>query len=165
MTESVAGPHIEISLSQQRLWLKQAEEVLLDLPVSTAKNGAGEVFDSECTPRGLHEIHAKFGAGCQPNTVFVGRRPTGETYTPDLQREFPDRDWILTRILWLTGMEPGRNQGGNVDSRRRHIYIHGTPHEISIGVPGSHGCIRMRNRDVIELFDKVDVGTRVAILE
>jgi len=133
--------------------------------VSTAVNGPGERLDSECTPRGRHSITEKTGAGCAVNTVFVGRRPTGEHYTPELGRQFPDRDWILTRILRLSGAEPGRNQGGDVDSFKRYIYIHGAPDDVEMGVPGSHGCIRMRNEDVIELFDRIETGTELVIKE
>jgi len=133
--------------------------------VSTAANGSGERYGSECTPRGLHRIRAKIGAGCTVNTVFRGRRPTGEIYHPDLASQFPDRDWILTRILWLCGMEPGKNRLGDVDTMRRYIYIHGTPDETALGRPGSHGCIRMANADIVRLFDLVSIGTRVRISE
>ena len=126
---------------------------------------AGEQQDSECTPRGRHEVTAKIGDACALNTVFVGRRPTGEIYTEDLSGSFPGRDWILTRILWLSGLERGRNRLGDVDTMRRFIYIHGTPEEDTIGTPGSHGCIRMRNADVVALFDRVEVGTPVEIRE
>lgn len=133
--------------------------------VSTARNGAGERNGSQCTPRGGHRIRAKIGAGQAVNTVFKGRRPTGERYSPGLRRQFPERDWILTRILWLSGTEPGFNRLGEVDTMRRYIYIHGAPDDDAMGVPGSHGCIKMRNRDVLELFDLVPVGTRVTIHE
>ena len=108
-------------------------------------------------------IRARIGAGAAPGAVFVGRRPTGERYTPELGAAHPDRDWILTRILWLSGIEPGRNRLGCVDTMRRYIYIHGCPDEVDITTPGSHGCIRMRNDDVIDLFDRVEAGTRVVI--
>ncbi len=117
------------------------------------------------TPRGRHRIRAKIGAGQPVNTVFVGRRPTGEIFTPELAARHPDRDWILTRILWLSGCEPGFNRLGEVDSMRRYIYIHGAPDTVPMGVPASHGCIRMRNVDVMDLFDRVPVGTPVEILE
>ena len=97
--------------------------------------------------------------------MFVGRRPTGEIYDLALADRFPDRDWILTRILWLNGLEPGRNRLGNVDSFRRFIYIHGCPEDAPMDKPGSHGCIRMRNEDVVQLFDAIPVGTRVLIRE
>ena len=156
---------IEISLSEQRLRLASGGEVQLETPVSTAARGAGEEKDSFRTPRGSHVIRARIGAGAPINTVFVGRRPSGEIYTPALGRAFPKRDWILTRILWLSGREPGRNRLGNVDTMQRYIYIHGTPDEVRLGVPGSHGCIRMSNRDVVELFERVPAGTEVRILE
>ena len=137
----------------------------MDVEISTAKNGAGEQRGSECTPRGLHYIRARIGAGCDENTVFVGRRPTGERYDETLHQQYPERDWILSRILWLCGSEKGKNRGGVVDSMRRYIYIHGCPDSEPMGIPLSHGCVRMRNRDIIELFDRVDVGTRVMIQE
>ncbi len=154
---------IEVTLAQQRLRLLDDDRVLRDYPVSTAANGPGELSGSECTPRGRHRIRIKIGAGCPDNTVFVGRRPTGESYTLALRDQHPGRDWILTRILWLTGLEPGRNRGGTVDTLRRYIYIHGAPDEIPMGEPGSHGCIRMRNDDVTELFELVEAGTLVRI--
>jgi lipoprotein-anchoring transpeptidase ErfK/SrfK len=133
--------------------------------VSTAANGAGEVCGSYCTPRGKHVIRARIGAGCPENTVFVRRRPTGEIYNPELGAQFPERDWILTRILWLSGCEPGFNRLGSSDTMRRYIYIHGTPDSVPVGQPGSHGCIRMRNADLLELFAQVSAGTAVEIIE
>jgi len=156
---------IEINISEQRLRLFEDGQATMDVAVSTAKNGAGEVNGSECTPRGDHIIRAKIGAGAAPGTVFVGRRASGEQYSPELGARFPGRDWILTRILWLSGREPGRNRLGRVDTMRRYIYIHGTPDHVVLGTPGSHGCIRMRNRDIIELFERVPPGTAVAIVE
>jgi len=137
----------------------------MDVSVSTASNGAGELFGSECTPRGKHVIRAKIGAGCVPGTVFVARRPTGEVYSPDMRQTDPARDWILSRILWLSGCERGKNRLGNVDTMRRFIYIHGVPDDEPIGMPNSHGCVRMRNTDVIQLFDQVEAGTPVNIIE
>jgi len=131
--------------------------------VSTSRNGAGEANGSFCTPRGQHIVRAKIGAGQPPNAVFRGRRPTGEIWTPELGESFPGRDWILTRILWLSGCEVGRNRLGDVDTMRRHIYIHGSPDPVEMGRPGSIGCIRMRNADIIELFDLVPPYTRVVI--
>lgn len=156
---------IEIDLSSQVLLLKSGTGIIKSYPVSTARNGPGEKQDSECTPRGRHVIAGKIGAGCVPNTVFVGRTPTGELYTPELRRQFPERDWIVTRILWLRGCEPGINQGGEQDTYRRYIYIHGAPDDVSMGRPGSRGCIRMRNSDVVELFDLVETNTEVMIRE
>ena len=131
--------------------------------VSTARNGAGEASGSFCTPRGRHIIRARIGAGAPIGAAFRGRRPTGEVWTPELAAANPGRDWILTRILWLSGTEPGFNRLGEVDSMRRYIYIHGTPDTEPMGVPLSIGCVRMRNRDVAELFDLVPAGTKVDI--
>jgi len=156
---------IQVSLEEQRLCLTRAGKVVMDCAVSTASNGPGEQAGSECTPRGWHQVRARIGAGCPDNTVFVGRRPTGETYTPELGRNHPERDWILTRILWLSGLERGRNRHGDTDSMRRYIYIHGCPDEDPMGKVSSHGCIKMRNADVVRLFQLVPVGTRVLIQE
>jgi L,D-transpeptidase YbiS len=156
---------IKISINQQRLLLLHAGKPCMDVAVATARNGPGEIIHSECTPRGWHRIRAKIGTGCPVNTVFVGRRPTGEIYNPALKEAHPGRDWMLTRILWLCGLEPGRNRFGEVDSMRRYIYIHGCPEEDPMGVPSSHGCVKMRNAEVIELFDKIPAGTRVLIQE
>lgn len=131
--------------------------------VSTSKKGAGEMNGTYCTPRGRHVVRARIGAGQPPNTVFVERRPTGEIYTPELAVRFPGRDWILTRILWLSGCEVGFNRLGNVDTMRRYIYIHGSPDSVELGKPGSIGCIRMHNQDVMDLFDRIKVGTNVEI--
>ncbi|HRP75802.1 MAG TPA: L,D-transpeptidase [Rhodocyclaceae bacterium] len=157
---------ILIDIGAQRLVvLNDAGETLRRYAVSTAINGAGEREGSGCTPRGTHVVRAKIGNGAQAGAVFRGRRPTGEIWTPELARRSPERDWILSRILWLSGCEPGRNRLGKVDSMRRHIYIHGTPDDQPMGEPRSHGCVRMRNADVIELFDMVPAGTRVDIVE
>lgn len=155
---------IDISVKAQHLVFKdEVTGLSREYPIATAKNGVGELSDSNCTPRGRHIVRAKIGAGSPLNTVFVGRRPTGETYSPELKEKFPDRDWILTRILWLSGCEPGFNRLGNVDTMRRYIYIHSTPDTVPMGVPASHGCILMRGPDMIELFDRVPVGTLVNI--
>ena len=155
---------INIRIATQQLELfDNAGRLLRRYPISSAKNGVGEVNGSYCTPRGRHIIRAKIGAGAAQNTVFVGRRPTGEIYTPELGAQFPGRDWILTRILWLSGCEPGFNRLGDRDTMRRYIYIHGTPDSVSLGVPGSLGCIRMRNADLIELFDLAPAATQVEI--
>lgn len=156
---------IEISIADQSLKLKQGDRIVHEYTVSTAANGPGERMHSNCTPRGEHVITGKIGDGEPVNTVFVAREPTGEIYTPALRQQYPDRDWILTRILWLSGCEPGRNKGGDVDSHDRYIYIHGSPDDVAMGKPGSAGCIRMRNRDVLALFDQVEVMTRVIIEE
>ncbi|MDX1443547.1 MAG: L,D-transpeptidase [Gammaproteobacteria bacterium] len=157
--------HIVISIAKQELVLLDGITELARWPVSTATNGPGEKDGSLCTPRGRHIVAEKFGAEAPVNAVFVGRRATGETWTPELAAEHPDRDWILTRILWLEGLEEGRNRGDAVDSKQRYIYIHGTPDSEPIGEPASHGCIRMRNADVVELFDRVPEGTPVDIEE
>jgi lipoprotein-anchoring transpeptidase ErfK/SrfK len=155
---------IEVNIPAQLLVLKDDKnDVLRSYPVSTALRGAGEAGGSQCTPRGLHVIRAKIGGSMPLNTVFVARRPTGEIYSPELGQENPERDWILSRILWLSGKEPGFNRLGNCDTMRRYIYIHGTPDEIFRQRPESHGCIRMRNRDVMELFDLVPAYTPVLI--
>ncbi|WP_036191200.1 L,D-transpeptidase [Marinobacterium lacunae] len=156
---------IEISISEQRLQLFEQDREIGCWPVSTATNGAGELNGSGCTPRGLHYIRACIGGSEPPNAVFVGRRPTGEIYSPALAKAYPGRDWILTRILWLCGSEPGFNRLGNRDSLRRFIYIHGTPDTEPMGVPRSHGCIRMRNQDLIALYDRIEPGTTVEIFE
>jgi lipoprotein-anchoring transpeptidase ErfK/SrfK len=157
---------IRISIPDQALTLvDEAGATLRTYPVSTAKNGAGERAGSNCTPRGRHVVRAKIGAGMPVDTVFVGRRPTGETWSPALAAEHPGRDWILTRILWLSGCEVGFNRLGDVDTMRRYIYIHGSPDPVPMGVPGSIGCVRMRNGDLVELFDLVPAGTPVEIVE
>jgi lipoprotein-anchoring transpeptidase ErfK/SrfK len=154
---------ILVDIPEQRLRLLEGDAVRLEAAVSTGLRGPGELQDSGCTPRGLHRVRIRIGAGCPSGTVFVGRRPTGEIFGPELAARFPERDWILTRILWLTGLEPGRNRGGCVDTLRRFIYIHGCPDAEPMGVPRSHGCIRMHNGELIELFDRVRPGTLVAI--
>lgn len=156
----MAEPVIDIDLRRQCLTFRGRRYA-----VSTAARGAGERNGSLRTPRGRHVIRAMIGRGAAPGTVFVGRRPTGEVYTPALGRAHPQRDWILTRILWLSGREPGVNRLGAVDTMRRYIYIHGTPDETVLGKPGSHGCIRMANADIVELFRQVAPGTEVFIHE
>jgi predicted GNAT family N-acyltransferase len=163
---STPALHIRISLPAQTLELVTADGMLLRrYPVSTAKNGAGEQSGSYCTPCGRHIIRAKIGGDMPAYTVYKGRRPTGEIWTPELNESAPDRDWILSRILWLSGTERGINRLGSVDSMRRYIYIHGCADTAPMGVPESHGCIRMRNDDVLELFDLVPAYTPVSIVE
>lgn len=154
---------IVIDLANQTLSLFQGDKLLASYQVSTSRYGPGEAHGSGCTPRGLHSIRIKIGAGEPENSVFVGRRPTGEIYTPQLGKENPHRDWILTRILWLTGLESGRNRGGQNDTLRRYIYIHGCPDSEPMGVPLSQGCIRMRNSDLLDLFDRVEPDTIIDI--
>ena len=154
---------LRVSLATQTLTLVRGGAVAKTYSVSTSKHGAGERSGSFKTPRGRHVVRAKIGAGAPLNAVFRGRRPTGEICSAELQRAHPDRDWILTRILWLSGTEIGRNRLGSVDTMRRYIYIHGAPDTEPMGSPRSIGCIRMTNGDVVELFDLVPVGTVVDI--
>jgi hypothetical protein len=154
---------LKIIVDDQKLMLLENNYLICDYYVSTAKNGVGELYGSEKTPRGRHIIRAKIGANCPLNTIFVRRRPTGEIYSPELKNQYPERDWILTRIVWLSGLEVGINRLGQVDTMRRYIYIHGTPDGVPMGVPGSKGCIRMKNEHIIELFNRVSIGTEVFI--
>ena len=157
---------INININLQLLDLVDYNgNILKQYLISSAKNGVGELNGSVCTPRGRHIIRAKIGAGQPLNAVFIERRPTGEVYSPELAGRSPGRDWILTRILWLSGCEPGFNRLGKVDTMRRAIYIHGSPDTAEMGKPGSHGCIRMRNQDIVELFDLVPVRAQVRIQE
>ena len=154
---------MRVDLDAQALELIEAGRVVRRFPVSTSAKGAGEREGSEQTPRGRHAIREKIGAGAAPGTVFAGRVPTGEICTPERFDAEPERDWITTRILWLDGLEPGRNRGGDRDSHARYVYIHGTPDEARLGTPASHGCIRMRDADVAWLFEHVEKGTIVEI--
>lgn len=155
--------YLSISLSRQQLELFEDHQIVRQYVVSTAKNGPGEAMDSECTPTGWHQIRAKIGTESPPMTVFSGRRPTGECFTAELFARYPERDWILTRILWLSGLEPGRNRFGDVDSAWRYIYIHGSPDQYVNGRPSSHGCIRMRNADILDVYQRVPIHMRVLI--
>nr|WP_284709149.1 L,D-transpeptidase [Marinobacter sediminum] len=162
--ERITAPRIDINLDRQTLTLHDGSgSVSVRYSVSTALNGAGEQDSSGCTPRGDHYVRAMVGKGMPPCTVFKARRPTGEIYNPQLAAQNPQRDWILSRILWLCGLEPGKNRGPGVDTFRRFIYIHGTPDTEPMGIPKSHGCVRMRNADVIDLFERVSPGTAVFI--
>ncbi len=154
---------IVILVKSQTLQCFEDDKLLKAYEVSTGKNGVGEQMHSECTPRGQHCVYEIIGRQCAANSVFVAREWTGEIYTEALAKQYPERDWILTRIIRLAGLEPGRNQGGEVDTLKRFIYIHGTPDSTVLGVPSSHGCIRMRNRDMIALADWVAVDTPVFI--
>lgn len=156
---------IEINLGTQELTLFVGDDIERVYPVSTAYNGPGEQLGSGCTPRGRHVIRAMIGHDMPVNTVFIGRRATGEVYSAALREKHPNRDWILTRILWLSGCEPGFNRHGNVDTMRRYIYIHGAPEDAKMGQPGSHGCVRMHNLNLVELFERVVPGTPVNIIE
>jgi L,D-transpeptidase YbiS len=171
--------HIRISTQAQTLTLLRLQsdiaetglrwapdapgEVVMHVSVSTSKNGTGQQKGSYQTPLGRHQIRAKIGRGAAFNTVFVGRRPTGEIWSPELAEKFPNRDWILTRILWLSGLEPGKNRLGDVDTMRRYVYLHGSPDTVAMGEPGSIGCVRMRNSDIASLFDLIPAGTTVDI--
>lgn len=159
----VSTRKIKINCQEQLMTLWEEGRHIISYLISTAANGCGEIRNSEKTPRGTHKIRAKIGNNMPINTVFVGRRPTGEYYNLKLKEQFPGRDWILTRILWLSGCEIGKNRLGEVDTMRRYIYIHGTPDDTSLGQVGSRGCIRMNNRDMISLFDWVPVGALVEI--
>ena len=156
--------NIKIDLTKQTLVLQDdSGNVMRRYAVSTALNGPGEEANSNCTPRGKHVIRARIGEGQPVNTVFKRRRPTGEIYSPQLGAQYPGRDWILTRILWLSGCEPGYNRLGTCDTMQRYIYIHGTPDERVLGIPASHGCVNMHNADLIDLFNLASVGTMVQI--
>ena len=155
---------IEIDVPTQKLTLLDDDgAVVRSYEISTAANGVGEESGSNCTPRGRHIVRAKIGAGAPLRAVFRGRRPTGEVWSQALHEKNPGKDWMLTRILWLSGREPGFNRLGPVDTMRRMVYIHGSADTAPMGVPGSHGCIRMRNADVAELFDLVPPYTGVNI--
>nr|WP_314618268.1 L,D-transpeptidase [uncultured Pseudomonas sp.] len=156
---------LHISLADQCLYGFAHGQLCVRLQVSTARNGAGERNGSGCTPRGLHQVRAKIGAGLPLNAVLCGRRWTGELWTPQLEAQYPGRDWILTRILWLCGCEPGFNRLGPVDTFRRYIYLHGGPDTQPLGVPLSHGCIRLRNTDLLGLFERVPAHCPVRIDE
>lgn len=154
---------LHISVIKQSLEYLRNDRLFKTYAISTALKGVGEQHGSEQTPRGWHVIRAKIGENQPVNTVFVGRRPTGEIYSTELGQLNPNRDWILTRILWLSGLERGKNRFGNCDTMKRYIYIHGVPDHKIMGQPGSKGCINMRNADIIELFSEVPVGTKVYI--
>ena len=157
--------YLDINIASQQLTLYINDKKLKIYAISTAKNGVGELLGSECTPRGWHAIRAKIGDSQPLQSVFIGRRPTGEIYNPELGKQNPERDWILSRILWLGGLEPGKNRYGKVDSTWRYIYIHGSPDETFNGKPNSHGCIRMKNADILDLFNQVTVGIKIYIHE
>ena len=157
--------HIDINIKTQKLTLFKNNKPLRSYFISSSSKGVGEQKNSFKTPRGEHIIRAKIGAGMPMNTVFDSRRPTGETYSPALRAKNPKRDWILTRIMWLSGLEKGKNRLGNCDTMQRYVYIHGSPDTAEMGKPGSHGCIRMHNKDLVELFDLTPAFTKVTIKE
>lgn len=156
---------VDVDFATQTLRLTDDGVMLREYPVSTGANGPGEIQGSGCTPRGRHIIRAKIGDGLPAGAVLRARRWTREIWSPELDSRHPGRDWILSRILWLSGTEVGRNRFGCVDTFRRYIYLHGTPDLAALGRPASHGCVRMRNEDVIELFDLVCAGTDVELHE
>lgn len=158
-------PHLEIDVTRQQLDLIEDGVIRGSWPVATAAKGLGERMGSNRTPRGRHVVRARIGAGLPRAAVLVGRRWTGEICDERTWTAEPGRDWILSRILWLSGCEPGVNRLGVVDTMRRYIYIHGCPDSEPVGAPASHGCVRMSNDDVIELFERVPVGTTVNIHE
>lgn len=160
-------PNICVSIDKQQLTLYLNQDSAITYPISTAKNGIGQLEGTGCTPLGKHIIGEKFGENLPINSVFVARQFTGEIFDENLAKQFPNRDWILSRILWLDGCEDGINKGENAhgicDTKARYIYIHGTPDSEPMGIPLSHGCIRMRNSDIIKLFDLVEVGCPIMI--
>ncbi|MFM8330059.1 MAG: L,D-transpeptidase family protein [Candidatus Methylumidiphilus sp.] len=160
----IPNTYLRVNIAEQRMDWLEADNIVRSYLVSTAKNGPGEIQGSGCTPRGWLSIRAKIGAGAPLGAVFVGRRWTGEIHDAGLQAQYPERDWILTRILWLDGLQPGFNRYGTVHTASRYIYIHGSPDAGVSGVPASHGCIRMKSGDVLDLFDRVKVGMKVLVL-
>lgn len=160
----MSSTYLTLSVSKQQLTICSVDQ-LKTYTVSTAQKGVGEIQGSWQTPRGWHVIRAKIGGEMPMNTVFVGRRSTGEIYSDELAQQYGVRDWILTRILWLSGLEIGKNRLGQVDTMRRYIYIHGSPDSVLMGIPDSRGCIRMRNADVIDLYNRIPVGTKILIEE
>jgi lipoprotein-anchoring transpeptidase ErfK/SrfK len=154
---------LRVEVATQQLHCLINGEIQHSYSIATGAKGLGEEQGSEQTPRGWHIVLSKIGKGAPLGTVFVGRQPTGEIYSPELAKTYPQRDWILTRILWLGGLEIGKNRYGTVDTFSRYIYIHGCPDEIPLGMPSSHGCVRMHNADIVALFDRVPLGTKVYI--
>lgn len=155
-----------VNIERQRIAIFRDGVLSAAWPVSTSRFGVGSLRDSFKTPLGLHRIAEKIGAGMPLDTVFKGRKPVGrlaDHQSPIANYQSTASDLIMSRILWLDGCEPGQNRGGEVDSHDRYIYIHGTVHEDRIGTPDSHGCVRMRNTDVAELFEMVEQGTPVMI--
>lgn len=155
--------HLHIIIASQRLHLVVGGVINNSYHISTGKNGSGQTFGSGCTPIGWHKIAAKIGNGQPTGAVFVHRRPTGEIYNQQLAKSHPDRDWILTRILWLAGTQAHKNRYGTVDSASRYIYIHGCPDGGITGKPTSGGCVRMHNADLLDLYGRVTAGCRVLI--
>ncbi len=151
---------IIVSIKEQVLYHRRRTGVWLSFAISTSAFGTGNEKNSFKTPLGKHRICAKIGDDMPVYTAFHGREPVG---TFDPESDYLDRDWILSRILWLDGCEPGKNKGGRMDSKHRYIYIHGTHEEDKLGTPASHGCIRMSNLDILDMFEHAFVGERVLI--
>ena len=157
--------HITVYIATQTMVLHLDNGETVEYSVSTASKGTGQQEGSWQTPLGHHQIRAKIGSGYPLHAVFDSRRFTGEIYSPETVTKYPGRkDWILTRILWLSGLEPGFNRLGNVDTMRRYVYIHGSPDTAIMGEPGSRGCIRMHGRDIMDLYDRIEPGTLIDIL-
>lgn len=164
----IPAKQVVIDITTQTLILYKDKKELSRYKISTAKNGIGSQEGSGCTPLGRHIIAQKIGGEYPINTVFIGRVATGEIYNIALGEKHPKRDWILSRILWLQGLEDGVNSGHNAqgccDTYQRYIYIHGTPDDEPMDEPLSHGCVRMRNADIIEFYRQVDEGTPVTLI-
>jgi len=154
---------IDIDISQQRLYLKQNDDLIKSYPISSSKYGEGSTENSNMTPLGLHVIKEKIGTDVPINTLFISRINTKRTVNIENSRNKTKDDHITSRILWLDGLEEGKNKGKGVYSYSRYIYIHGTHEEGLIGEKASHGCIRMLNNDVIDLYNYVNIGTEVYI--
>lgn len=154
-----------VNIATQELTVLESDKPLFKCPASTAANGPGNKLGSYCTPLGKHVIRAKIGAGLPIGAVLKGRRWTGEICDADSYRQDPDRDWILTRVLWLSGCQPGYNRFGDVDTMKRYVYIHGTPDAVDLTKPKSRGCVRVANQDVLKLFDMLPPATPVVITE
>ena len=154
---------IIVDISEQRLYLYNNDNLVQSFPVSTSKYGEGQIENSFKTPLGLHEIKEKIGDKEPINTIFTARENTNKIAEIQINPNDTENDFVTSRILWLDGLENGINRGVGVDSYSRYIYIHGTHEEGLIGQKASHGCIRMFNNDVIELFDMVSEGTKVQI--
>lgn len=161
--QDLSADLLYVSVRRQRLFHVRDGGLIAEYPIATASKGLGAKVDTYRTPTGLHRVSEKFGDDVPPLGILKDREFTGQFADPDFAGK--DNDWITSRILWLSGLEPGVNQGDDVDSHERFIYIHGTANEGSVGTPSSMGCIRMRNADVIELYEGVAVGTLVVVLD
>lgn len=155
--------HINVDISQQRMYLFNQNKLVKSYPVSTSSFGEGQIENSFKTPLGKHVISELFGTNVDKNEIFVNRTLINRKATIIDNSIDTDNDFITSRIMWLKGLEDGKNLGGNVDSYSRYIYIHGTQEEGLIGKKASHGCIRLFNHDVIELYELIEEGTTVNI--